>query len=171
MADTLELIKALPPELREKILKEYIKIKLWQRKMLGWDSVREEIQKGYIKMKLKQREAIGWAEVHDAIDEAPYCYLNEQIVNVLSCYCGRYSCPRDNLCNLCYRNGGNHYLVYPIHIEDNYNDCFNKSYDDCFKKDFDVGWSGVVAWYFWEEEQKPIFILHRPYIEWILCIF
>ena len=90
MADTLALIKSLPPELREQILSEYIKIKLWQRKMLGWDAVREEIRKGYIKMKLKQRKALGWDEVHDAIDEAPYCYLNEQIVRVLFCYkCGR----------------------------------------------------------------------------------
>ena len=30
MADTLELIKTLPPELREEIYKEYIKIKLSQ---------------------------------------------------------------------------------------------------------------------------------------------
>ena len=49
MADTLELIKSLPPELREQILSEYIKIKLWQRKMLGWDAVREEIQKVILK--------------------------------------------------------------------------------------------------------------------------
>ena len=57
MADTLALIKSLPLELREQILKEYIKIKLWQRKMLGWDEVREEINKGYVKMKLKQRRS------------------------------------------------------------------------------------------------------------------
>ena len=75
MADTLELIKSLPLELREKILKEYITIKLWQRKMLGWDEVREEIQKGYIKMKLKQRKALGWDEVRYAIHEAPFCYF------------------------------------------------------------------------------------------------
>ena len=86
-------------------------------------------------MKLKQRKALGWDEVHEAIDEAPFCYLNEQIVNVLFCYCGRCSCPRNNLCNLCHRNGGNHYLVYPIHDEDDYNDCFKKIY---------VGWSGEL---------------------------
>ena len=47
--DTLELIQALPAELREQIGKEYVKIKLWQRKMQGWD------------------------EVNKAILEAPYC--------------------------------------------------------------------------------------------------
>ena len=44
MADTLELIKALPLELREKILNEYIKIKLRQRKMLGWEKVHKEFE-------------------------------------------------------------------------------------------------------------------------------
>ena len=48
--DTLELIQALPQELREKICNEYIVIRLWQRKMLGWDDVRKEISKGvYLK--------------------------------------------------------------------------------------------------------------------------
>ena len=110
--------------------------------MLGWDEVQAEINKGYVKMKLKQREALGWYEVHEAIDEAPYCYLNEQIVNILVCGCGRYSCPRNNLCNLCHRNGTNHYLVHHIHVEDDYID-YTIFYDDCFKKSFDVGWRGV----------------------------
>ena len=138
MADTLELIQALPPELREKICTEYIKIKLWQRKMLGWDEVREEIRKGYIKMKLRQRKALGWDEVHAAIHEAPFCDRNEQIVRVLFCYkCDRSRCPRNNLCNLCRRNGDNHYVGYPIYDEDDY--------DECFKKSFDVGWCRAVA--------------------------
>ena len=112
MADTLELIQALPAELRERILKEYIKIKLWQRKMLGWDKV--DIQKGYTKMKLKQRKALGWDEVHEAIELAPYCHRNKQIVNLLFCYkCNRSRCPRNNLCSLCFINGGNHYIVPP----------------------------------------------------------
>ena len=114
MADTLELIKALPPELREKICKEYIKIKLWQRKMLGWD------------------------EVHAAIKEAPFCDHNEQIVRVLFCYkCGRSRCTRNDLCNLCLRNGVNHYVGYPIYDADDY--------DEAFKKSFDLGWCGTVA--------------------------
>ena len=47
--ETLELIKTLPPELREIIYKEFIKIKLRERKALGWD------------------------EVNAAIKEAPFC--------------------------------------------------------------------------------------------------
>ena len=133
MADTLELIKALPLELREKICTEYIKIKLWQRKMLGWDEVRKEIRKGYIKMKLRQRKALGWDEVHAAIKEAPFCDRNKQIVRVLFCYkCDRSRCSRNGHCNLCIRNGFRHYLGYPIYNEDDY--------DECFKKSFDVGW-------------------------------
>ena len=137
MADTLELIQALPAELREKICTEYIVIKLWQRKMLGWDAVREEIRKGYTKMKLRQRKALGWDEVHVAIYEAPFCDHNEQIVRVLFCYKCSGLCPRNNLCNPCHRNGRTHYLAYPIYYEDDY--------DECFKKSFDVGWCGAVA--------------------------
>ena len=138
MADTLELIKALSPELREQILKEYIKIKLWQRKMLGWDDVRKEINKGYTSMKLRERKALGWDEVHAAIEEAPFCDHNEQIVRVLFCYkCGRSRCPWNDLCNLCLRNGVNHYVGYPIYDADDY--------DEAFKKSFDLGWCGTVA--------------------------
>ena len=107
-----EGIKKLPPELREEIYKEYIKIKLSQRKALGWD------------------------EVNAAIIEAPFCDHNQQIVKVLFCYkCGH--CMRNYLCNLCRRNGVNHYLGYPIYDEDDY--------DECFKKSFYSSWCGAVA--------------------------
>ena len=112
MADTLEQIKTLPPELREKIYKEYIKIKL------------------------RQRKALGWGEVKAAIAEAPFCDHNQQIVKVLFCYkCGH--CRRNYLCNLCKRNGVNHYLGYPIYDEDDY--------DECFKKSWYNSWCGAVA--------------------------
>ena len=107
-----EAIKTLPPELREKIYKEYIKIKLRERADLGWD------------------------EVNAAIKEAPFCDHNQQIVKVLFCYkCGH--CRRNYLCNLCRRNGANHYLGYPIYDEDDY--------DECFKKTYKTSWCGAVA--------------------------
>ena len=107
-----EGIKTLPPELREIIYKEYIKIKLRERKALGWD------------------------EVNRAIIEAPVCDHNEQIVKVLFCYkCGH--CMRNYLCNLCKRNGVNHYLGYPIYDQDDY--------DECFKKSWYNSWCGAVA--------------------------
>ena len=60
-----DAIQILPTELREKICKEFIKIKLRERKALGWD------------------------EVNAAIKEAPFCEHNQQIVKVLFCYkCG-----------------------------------------------------------------------------------
>ena len=136
--DTLELIQALPQELREKIRNEYIVIKLWQRKMLGWDDVRKEINKGYTSMKLKQRKTLGWDEVHAAIYEAPFCDRNKQIVRVLFCYkCDRSRCSRNGLCNLCIRNGFRHYLGYPIFDENDY--------DECFKRSFSSKWRGVFA--------------------------
>ena len=104
MADTLELIKTLPIELREEIYKEYIKIKLRQRAALGWD------------------------EVNAAIAEAPVCEHNQQIVKVLFCYkCS--GCMRNNLCYLCHRNGVRHFLGYPIYDEDDYDEVFKKSFD------------------------------------------
>ena len=59
-------IKKLPLELREKIYKEFLTIKLRQRTALGWD------------------------KVNAAIAEAPFCEHNEQIVKVLFCHKCRY---------------------------------------------------------------------------------
>ena len=100
-----DAIQILPPELREKIYKEFIKIKLRERKALGWD------------------------EINAAIKEAPFCEHNQQIVKVLYCYkCGH--CLRNYLCNLCKRNGVRHYLGYPIYDENDYDECFKKSWYD-----------------------------------------
>ena len=100
-----DAIQMLPTELREIIYKEFIKIKLRERKALGWD------------------------EVNRAIIEAPVCDHNQQIVKVLFCYkCGH--CKRNYLCNLCKRNGVRHYLGYPIYDEDDYDECFKKSWYD-----------------------------------------
>ena len=104
MADMLELLKTLPPELREQIYKEYIKIKLRQRTALGWD------------------------EVNAAISEAPFCEHNEQIVKVLFCYKCR-GCLRNGLCNMCSKNGVKHFLGYPVYDKDDYDKVFNKSYN------------------------------------------
>ena len=98
-----DAIQILPPELREKIYKEFIKIKLRQRKALGWD------------------------EVNDAIKEAPVCDHNHQIVKVLFCYKCKGGCGRNYFCNLCRRNGFRHYLGYPIYDEDDYDEVFKKN--------------------------------------------
>ena len=89
MADTtLQLIKTLPPELREKILKEFIKIKI------------------------KERKDLGWQKINSKIFYAPFCKTNEQIVKCL--YCPKCDeCDRNDLCNLCKKNGIDHYLNYP----------------------------------------------------------
>ena len=101
--ETLEYIKTLRPELREKINKEFIK------------------------KKLRQRKALGWAEVNAAIKEAPFCDRNKQIVKVLFCYkCD--GCMRNNLCKLCRRNVVRHYLGYPIYDEDDYDEVFKESF-------------------------------------------
>ena len=98
-----EAIKKPPPELREKIYKEYLTIKLRQRAALGWDNV------------------------NDAIAEAPFCEYNEQIVKVLLCHkCG--DCWRNRLCHMCSKNGVKHFLGYPVFDENDYDEIFKKSY-------------------------------------------
>ena len=104
MADTLEAIQQLPLELREKIYKEYLTIKLRQRSALGWD------------------------KVNYAIAEAPFCEHNEQIVKVLFCYKCR-GCLRNGLCNMCSKNGVKHFLGYPVYDADYYDEIFKKSYN------------------------------------------
>ena len=56
-----EAIQSLPPELREKIYKELVAIKM------------------------RERKEIGWNEVHDEIEEAPFCEKLQRITKV--CYC------------------------------------------------------------------------------------
>ena len=90
MADTLELIKALPLELREKILNEYIKIKLWQRKMLGWE------------------------EVYKEFETIPFCERRERFVKTLFCFEHLY-CGVSGICAPCSRKENiNHYVIPPI---------------------------------------------------------
>ena len=90
MADTLDLIKSLPAELREKILKEYIKIKLRQRKMQGW------------------------AEVHKELEKIPFCERGERFVKAM--YCIEHTdCGIDSICARCIRKYNiNHYVTPPI---------------------------------------------------------
>ena len=101
MDQLTEKIQALPPELREKIYKEFIK------------------------NQLRQREAQGWEDVNQEIRNSPQCEYNEQIVRSLlvldyytidphyfeyRAYCslcckkGRKHCLSDNL------NTTNHYI-------------------------------------------------------------
>ena len=101
MAAALEAIQKLPPELREKIYKEYLTIKLRQQAALGWDVV------------------------HEAIEEAPFCEYHEQIVKVLFCRkCD--DCRKNGLCNMCKKSGVKHYLGYAVFDENNYDEIFKK---------------------------------------------
>ena len=102
MVDTLEAIKTLPQEIREKIYKEFLTIKIRQRKALGWD------------------------KMNYAITEAPFCEHNEQIVKVLFCHKCRY-CRRNGLCHMCSKNGVEHFLGYPVFDENDFDEIFKKT--------------------------------------------
>ena len=60
MAGTLELIQALPAELREKICTEYIVIRLRERAELGWEEVNKVIKKAPVS--------------NEQIEMKPFCY-------------------------------------------------------------------------------------------------
>ena len=94
MAGTLELIQALPAELREKICTEYIIIRLWQRKLLGWDKVHQDLQK------------------------TPFCQRRQRPVKVMFCLEDK-NCGVDGICVPCMRNDSiKHYTSSDI---DEYN--------------------------------------------------
>ena len=98
--------------------------------------IREKIYKEFLTIKLRQRFALGWDKVNAAIAEAPFCQHNEQSVKVLFCHKCRY-CRRNGLCNMCSKNGVEHFLGYPVFDE---NAC-----DEIFKKSYNETWCGTDA--------------------------
>ena len=71
-----EAIKRLPPELREKIYKEYLAIKLRQRNEMGWNEIHDEMKKKLRRMKkFRQRNEMGWNEIHDEMKEGYWRYF------------------------------------------------------------------------------------------------
>jgi hypothetical protein len=77
--DFSEALQKLPPELREKILKEYIAIKI------------------------KEKNEMGWMDVHEEIENLPYCEIQGQLTKVFVCRkCN--TCKLTALCVACYEN-------------------------------------------------------------------
>ena len=64
--DVLEAIKRLPPELLEKIYKEYVATKQREREALGWNMVQEEMA---IMRKVWERAAFGWDLLREELVE------------------------------------------------------------------------------------------------------
>lgn len=76
-----ESIQRLPPELREMILKEYIAIKINEKKEMGWDKVHENILK------------------------LPFCEFKQQIVGMVICV--EYpNCYFEGCCFPCFESEG-----------------------------------------------------------------
>jgi len=99
----LEAIKNLPLEILEKIYKEFVTIKLRERKEMGWN------------------------EVHNDIEEAPFCEKLQRITKV--CYCRNCtSCRINGRCYECIKKGENHYLDFPYPTFETYNENFQKFY-------------------------------------------
>jgi len=90
-----EAIQNLPPELREMILKEYIAIKIKERKEMGWDKAHEHISK------------LDWDKVHGHISKLPFCQHRQQIVPMVICF-ESANCRFEGCCFPCYKSGTLH---------------------------------------------------------------
>ena len=72
-------IQNLPPDLREKILKEYIEIKI------------------------KEKKEMGWMDIHEEIENLPYCEIQGQLTKVFLCIkCN--NCDVAGKCVACHEN-------------------------------------------------------------------
>ena len=94
-----DAIQILPPELREKIYKEFIK------------------------NQLRQREALGWEKVNKSILTAPFCEYQQRIVRLFFYSRGR-GLWRD-CCVTCYRKNKERHLL-DNYDEEEYDECFQK---------------------------------------------
>jgi len=89
-----EAIQNLPTELRERILKEYIPIKIKEKKEMGLDKVHKHIPKP------------GWDKVNRHISKLPFCKYRQQIVPMVTCF--EYAdCFFESCCYPCFERDGN----------------------------------------------------------------
>ena len=147
-----EAIQNLPPELREKIYKELVAIKIRERNEMGWNEVHEDIEEpkdimdlylaklkdllDYNQVDVKTRERI--YEEFNEIKRAErkemgwnelHYYIEEapfceKLQRITKvCYCRKCtSCRINGLCYECFKKGENQYLDFP------YNENFQKFY-------------------------------------------
>ena len=89
--------------------------------------IREKIYKEFVTIKLRERKEMGWNEVHNDIEEAPFCEKRLRITKV--CFCrNSTSCRINGRCYECYEHRENHYLDFPYPTYETYNENFQKFY-------------------------------------------
>ena len=86
-----EVIQNLPPELREKIYKEYVSLKIKEKQDLGYDMV------------------------HFNIENAPFCEENQQITRPMGCL-NWETMEMGDMCWLCFKKEKNHFLCGSEHF-------------------------------------------------------
>ena len=61
-----------------------------------------------------KRLALGFDKIHEQLKSYPYCEENQQLTKLTYCAeCYTPSCPRNDFCCLCLKNGGKHFFAYP----------------------------------------------------------
>ena len=89
--------------------------------------IREKNHKEFVTIKLRERKEMGWNEVHNDIEEAPFCEKRLRITKV--CFCRNCtSCRINGRCYECYKHRENHYLDFTYPTYDTYNENFQKIY-------------------------------------------
>jgi len=72
--DPDEAIQSLPPELKEKIYKDFVSRIMRERKEKGW----KEVHKGVlVETKIREKKRMGWNGVHYEIEGAPFFDCDE----------------------------------------------------------------------------------------------
>ena len=89
--------------------------------------IREKIYKEFVAIKLKERKEMGWNEVLFEIKEAPFCEKRLRITKVLFCKICTF-CGKNSRCYECYKQREYDYLGYPIYGDDDYDEIFKKFY-------------------------------------------
>ena len=87
----------------------------------------EKIYKEYLAIKMRERKEMGWNEVHDDIKETPCCEKRSRITKVMFCR-NCTLCHINGLCYECFKNRKDHYLDYLYPTYGTYNENFKKFY-------------------------------------------
>ena len=72
----------------------------------------EKMRKEYNKIKLKERKDLGWGEVHKELEKIPFCKRRERLVKVMFCL-EHLNCGVDGICLPCMRKSNINHYVFP----------------------------------------------------------
>ena len=79
--------------------------------------LREKIYKDYIAIKLRQRAALGWDKVHQHFSKLPFCHNKQRVVRMIMCL-EHNNCRVDGCCFSCFQQECYFHKLTPPPIEE-----------------------------------------------------